>query len=242
MQIDATDAVAIGTSMASPQAAGAAALLFEKDPTLTQDKVTALLQAGAHAFRTGTPEFEDQGGPGELDVQGALDALEQVRDPAMALPSKGKSWITPGAGVVMADGSTPLTCILELRTADGLHRADFFDASRLAAVLELDGQTMAQPPPLQRRAPGLWFFTLTPPAGLGGRTLTVGATFDGAPIVTPVRVPIATDIWTANYPATTAGSRCSFASTSGQTRASGAWPWVLLAGMTLRRRRRRRRG
>ena len=163
MQIAATYAVAAGTSMSSPQAAGTAALLFQNDPTLTQDRILGLLQAGAHAFRTGPPRFEDQGGPGELDVLGSLDALEQDQSPSQTLPSKAASWIMPGADELMADGSTPLTCIVELRTTDGTHRADRFDPSRLAAIVELDGQMLSELPPMQRRAPGVWFFTLTPP-------------------------------------------------------------------------------
>ncbi|MEO6574728.1 MAG: S8 family serine peptidase, partial [Polyangiaceae bacterium] len=62
-QVDATHAVAVGTSMSAPMVAGAVALLFQRDPTLTQDKIVALLQAGAHPFRGSAP-FEDQGGPG----------------------------------------------------------------------------------------------------------------------------------------------------------------------------------
>ena len=62
--------------MASPMVAGAIALLFARDPTLTQDKLVGLLQAGAHPMRGYAP-FDDQNGPGELDVAGAFDALEQ---------------------------------------------------------------------------------------------------------------------------------------------------------------------
>ncbi len=238
MQVDATHAVAAGTSMSSPQAAGTAALLFQKDATLTQDQIVGLLQAGAHAFRTGQPRFEDQGGPGELDVAGSLDALEQEQSPALALPSRTTSWIMPGADELMADGSTPLTAIVELRTADGDRRADLFDPSRLAAVVELDGAMLSALPPMQRRAPGVWFFTLTPPPGLGGHTLTIGANFDGAPIVTPVSIPIATDVWTANYPSQTTGS-CRAAGTDRSEKTW--WPLTLLAlGVVAVRRKRTR--
>ncbi len=245
MQVDATHAVGVGTSMSAPQAAGAAALLFQKDPTLTQDKIMGLLQAGAHPFRTGTPPFEDQGGPGELDVQGSLDALDQVQDPAMALPCLAASWITLSADEVLADGSTPLTAIVELRTVGGAHRADFFDATRLAPVVLLDGAPFSPPPPLARRAPGVWVLTLMPPAGLGGHTLTLGATFDGSPIVTPKSIPIATEVWTASYPSTSGGSGCDLAAVElPLTRASAWWGWgspLLALGVCVRRRRRRAR-
>jgi len=235
MEVDATHAVSAGTSMSAPQAAAAAALLFQRDPTLTQDEIVGLLQAGAHPFRTGTPRFEDQGGPGELDVQGSLDALDQMQDPALALPSKAASWITLSADELTADGSTPLTAIVELRTADGAHRANLFNATRLAPVVQLDGSNLSQLPVMERRAPGVWIYTVTAPPGLGGHTLSLGASFDGEPIVTPKVVAIATDVWTASYPSTAAGS-CN----AGRGQAGGvAWPWVGIAiALGLRRRRR----
>jgi hypothetical protein len=227
MQIDATHAVAVGTSMSSPQAAGVAALLFQRDPTLTQDQIVGLLQAGVHSFRTGAPRFEDQGGPGEIDAQGSLDALEQMKSPTLVLPVLAASWITVSADELTADGSTPLTAIVELRTAGGAHRADLFNASRLAPVVKLDGSELSQLPPLQRRAPGVWVFTVTPPAGLGGHTLTLGATFDGAPIVAPKTVAISTDVWTENYPSSVAGS-CNV-SRVGAAVGSGWWFLACLA-------------
>jgi hypothetical protein len=237
MEVDPTHAVAAGTSMSSPQAAAAAALLFQRDPTLTQDQVVALLQAGAHPFRTGTPRFEDQGGPGELDVQGSLDALDQMKDPKLVLPSAAASWITLSADELTADGSTPLTAIIELRTAGGTHRADLFSASRLAPVVKLDGSMLSQLPPLQRRAPGVWVFTLSPPPGFGGHTLTLGATFDGEPIVTPKSVAIATDVWTANYPSSVSGS-CSVSTRHEGGAGMAGWPWsAALLAWALRRRR-----
>jgi hypothetical protein len=47
-----------------------------------------------------------------------------------------------------------------------------------------------------------------PAAGLGGSTVTLGATFDGAPVVVPKRVPIAIDVWSAEY-ATNATGGCA---------------------------------
>lgn len=238
MQVDATHAVAAGTSMSAPQAAATAALLFQRDPTLTQDKIVGLLQAGAHHFR-GLDPFEDQGGPGEIDVRGSLDALDQLQDPLLALPSKATSWITLSADELAADGSTPLTAIVELRTGDGAHRADYFDGTRLQAAVDLDGAKLTQQPPIQRRAPGVWFFTVTPPPGLGGHSVTLGATFDGVAIVTPKTVPIATETWTANYGASAAGSGGCDVHGRGGT-GEGWAVGLLLAAANLRRRRRSR--
>ena len=207
LQVDAFHAISQGTSMSAPMVTGAIALLFERDPTLTQDKIVGLLQAGAHPFRGAHP-FDDQAGPGELDVVGALDALDQSWNPAEVLPDPGSSWITLSASYLAADGSTPVTAVVELRTAASpARRADLFDVTRLRPVVEIDG--VPQPlPTLYRRAPGVWFFTVAPNAGRGGSAITLGATFDGEPIVLPKTIPIATDVWSGEY-ATTAKGGCA---------------------------------
>ena len=217
--------------MSAPMVAGAIALLFQRDPLLTQDKLVALLQAGAHAFRGAAP-FQDQGGPGELDVLGSLDALDQMHDPARFLPSLEKSWITLSADFAAADASTPLTVIVELRTADGQHRADML-GDRVRSLVLIDGAPQPSPP-LTRKAPGLWYFTVTPPRGLGGSALTVGASFDGQPIVAPRTVPIAVDIWSSEYAASAKGG-CAMRRPS---RAAGSFAVVLgLTAVILARRR-----
>ncbi|MDB4994288.1 MAG: Ser-type protease, partial [Myxococcaceae bacterium] len=198
-QVDADHAVAVGTSMSAPMVSGAVALLFQRDPTLTQDKITSLLQAGAHPFRGAAP-YQDQGGPGELDIVGTLDALDQMHTPALYLPSASRSWLTLSADYASADASTAITAIIELRTEDGQHRADFFDARRLQPFATLDGQPIAALPTIVRRGPGVYSYELTPPRGSGGSSLTLGATFDGTLIVATKTVPVGADIWTANYP------------------------------------------
>ncbi len=203
LQVDADHAISQGTSMSAPLVAGAVALLFERDPTLTQDALVGLLQAGAHPFR-GRHPFDDQSGPGELDVVGTLDALDQTWDPSEVLPDPGSSWLTLSAGYLAADGSTPLTAILELRTLGGAHRADLFDRTRLRPVVSIDGEAQSLPT-LVRRAPGVWTFTIASGAGLGGSSITLGATFDGEAVVVPKTVPIATDVWSSEYAATASG-------------------------------------
>jgi subtilisin family serine protease len=238
LQVDDTHGIAVGTSMSSPVVAGVVAGLLQKDPTLTQDKVLALLQAGAHRFRARAP-FDDQAGPGEVDLLGALDALDQMREPRLWLPSPAASWLTLSAAYVAADGSTPMSAIIELRTADGQHRGDFFDAPRLQPVLEVDGVPVLPPPQLLRRGPGVWFFTWTPPPGLGGSRATFGATFDGAPIVTSRTVPIATDHWTASYASEALGSACVAAPARGAASGASAPSAALLVGLAALVRRRR---
>ena len=208
LQIDDTHALAVGTSMSTPAVAGIVALLLQKDPTLTQDKILALLQAGAHRFRGASP-FNDQSSPGEVDALGSLDALEQMQSQTLQLPAADQSWVALSADYVAADASTPFTAVVELRTADGQHRADFFDQNRLQPVLMVDGTPIDPQPKLLRRGPGVFFFVWTPPPGLGGSRATFGASFDGQPIVATRTVPIATDNWTARYPSDAAGSGCN---------------------------------
>ncbi|MBX3222521.1 MAG: S8 family serine peptidase [Labilithrix sp.] len=226
LQIDDSHGIAIGTSMSAPVVAGVVALLLQADPTLTQDKVLALLQAGAHRFRQ-PALFDDQSGPGEVDALASLDALDQMQNPALHLPAFEQSWVALSSDYVPADGSTPVTAIIELRTADGAHRGDFFEAERLQPVLLVDGKAVNPAPVLVRRGPGVWFFAWEPPAGLGGSRATFGATFDGAPIVAPRTLPIAPDRWTAVYPSHAKGSSC--ASTAGTAGGSGALAWLGLA-------------
>ena len=206
LQVDATHATSQGTSMSSPMVAGVAAMLLQQDPTLTQDQVRALLQAGAHRFR-GTASYYDQSGPGELDADGAFAALDEMRNPLEALPSPEHSWLSLSADYVTADGSTPMTVLLELRNADGQRRASLFDISRLQPVASILGRPIDPQPKMVRGvAPGLFSFQVNLPRGLGGQALTLGATFDGANVVEPVTIPIATDAWTANYLAQAKGA------------------------------------
>jgi subtilisin family serine protease len=205
-QIDATHAVALGTSFSAPIVAGVAAILLQHDPTLTQDGILAALQGGAHPLR-GKSAFEDQTGTGEVDVLGAVAAADRQRDPISALPASDGVWLTLGADAYLADGSTPLGAIVELRSAGTGNGpappADGFDPRRLGVYALVDGVLRAGAvQSLARRGPGVWVATLGPPglpAGLGGSRLTVGVTFDGRDIVARKSVPIATDVWNAEY-------------------------------------------
>jgi hypothetical protein len=149
---------------------------------------------------------------------------------------RAQSWLTPSAEFYRADGSTPFQAILELRAApvDGAAPApaEGFANDRLGAYVLVDGK----PYPggvqsLDRRGPGVWIATVVLPAGLGGTTLTLGATFDGQPIAGDVSVPIAVDAWNAEYPASIAGG-CSVAPIAG-SRTERAPPLALLVGLWL---------
>jgi subtilisin family serine protease len=202
-QIDATHGVSFGTSFSAPIVAGAIAVLLQHDPTLTQDEVLAALQGGAHPLRGAAP-FEDQAGPGEVDVLGAVRAADRNRTPQTALPSRSSSWLTLGADVYLADGSTPLQGVVELRTAPDasgtVAPADGIGAGRLASYALVDGEPDdAAIQSLTRRGPGVWLVTTQLPPGLGGSQLTVGVTLDGQDVVMPKTIPIAADTWDADY-------------------------------------------
>ncbi len=233
MEVDPTHAVASGTSMSSPMVAGISALLLQANSTLTADVVRALLQAGAHKAR-GLAPYYDQAGPGEVDALGALAALDELATPSSALPSASTSWMTLSEDFATADGSTPVTAILELRTADNT-RASLFDSSRLVPVALIDGAPLSPQPPIARGAAGgLFTFVVALPRGLGGSELTLGALFDGQDVVPRATIPISADAWTANYPASVWGG-CQ---ASGQTgRPSALTLGVLVALLFLRRQK-----
>jgi hypothetical protein len=237
-QVDVYHAASFGTSFSAPIVAGAVAVLFQHDPTLTQDEVVAALQGGAHPLRA-PAQYPDQAGVGEVDVLGAVQAADRLRDPQAALPAADQSWITLGADPFFADGSTPMQAIVELRAqktgSSPPPPADGFADGRLAVYVKVDAAVRDDAvASLVRRGPGVWVATVSLPPGLGGDTLTVGATFDGADIAEPKTVPIATDAWTADYAASVKGG-CGIASS---TRA--AW-WIPLAAFALLVRRRRAR-
>jgi subtilisin family serine protease len=236
-EIDSRHAVSFGTSFSAPIVAGTVAVMLQHDPTLTEDAILAALQGGAHPLR-GPIAFEDQAGAGEVDVLGAVAAVDRLKDPELALPSRGESWLTLGADHYAADGSTPLQAIIELRarsTARSAPVADGFGAGRLAVYAHVDGRVFDDSVETSRRGPGVWIATVRLPPGLGGSTLTVGATFDGAPVVLPRSIPIATDTWNAEYPAAVRGG-CSLAEPSLRTAegsAGRAWAAAAAAALCL---------
>jgi len=196
MLVDSLHGVSMGTSFSAPLVAGAVAIMLQSDPTLTEDVITSALRGGAHRLRANAP-FDDQAGTGELDIRGALAVLEQRRNPVLAVPSRIESWLTLGADPCLADGSTPFEAFLELRSQRvGTGSADpagGFDPTRLAPSVRVDSVDYDRTATITSLTAGAWLIAVRLPAGLGGRTLTLGATFDGVDIVNPKSVPIAVD-------------------------------------------------
>jgi MYXO-CTERM domain-containing protein len=215
--------------MAAPIVTGAVALLFARDPTLTQEQVRTLLQAGARRLEGAAPD-EQQVGVGALDLEGALSVAIAEDSPINREPST-KSWLSLAASFLHPDPEWPVVGYLELRDDNG-KIADGFDSTRL--VLTVSGGELREA--LVRVAPGLWRFSLAAPAGSGGSTVTIAATFDGRPIVSR-KVSVGVDRWVAEEGASARGG-CSV------SRASAGWPWLLatlsLLGMRQRRASNRR--
>lgn len=228
--IDESHGVASGTSMAAPLVAGAIALLFERDRTLTQDQARALLQAGARRPE-GLIFTEQQLGAGALDVEGAISAQLSDDSPIRRQPTSN-SWIALAASYARPDPEWPLEGLAELRAADG-RLADGFDPDRLRLVVS--GGRIHQP--LRRVAPGLYRFALLSAPDSGGRTLGMSLRFDDETIVER-KLPIAVDAGAASGAVSLRGG-CALGR---QLEAGTAW-WlglIALGQLVLRRVRRSR--
>ncbi len=198
--VDADHALLSGSSMSSPQVAGAVALLLERDPRLTQREILHLLQGGARR-PIGNITSDLQLGAGALDVAGAMDAYDartsgRVRDPDAAASwlSLGNTYLHPGAG-------PPLVGTVEVRAADGTV-ADGYDSGRL--TLEVGEEGIVEQP-LARVAPGLHRFAVGARSGMGARFLRLDVKLDGVALGPPGSrvsghrlVPIGADRWLAS--------------------------------------------
>ena len=108
MQDDDAHAVAVGTSMSSPLVAGVVALLLQKDPTLTQEKVLALLQAGAGV----KGEFENR-------LKGLIEEVKASPVPIILFIDEAHNMIGAGGQAGQNDAANLLKPALargELRT------------------------------------------------------------------------------------------------------------------------------
>lgn len=225
--VDDHHAVTSGTSMAAPIVAGAIALLFERDPTLSQREVLALMQAGARRSR-GNLALPHQLGPGILDLMGTLSILNSDESPLDGVPTSEDSWMIVSSGFARPDPNWTLQGMLELRRELGVI-VDGFDPARL--TLEVSGGLLAKP--LTRVAAGLWRFELAAPGGSGGKSMSVVARFDGQ-LLLARELPIAVDPWVADGGVRTSGG-CTAAPVSGSSLGVG---WLALLLFFARRRRR----
>ena len=230
--VDDWHAIGAGTSMSAPFVAGAAALLLQQDPSLTQAQVTEVLQAGA-ARPHGTAPFDYQLGPGELDLLGALQVLGQ--QPAGAEPDAGQSFFVLSSPVVRPDPSWPVQAVIQLRSAN---RAVASGTGGQALSVHLDGALLTEP--LTRMKAGTWTFAFAAPEGSGGGVVTVDVRVGGLSLGART-VPIGVDAWAARSGIVAVGG-CSFVPSSPVDAARSRWALVLaLLGAACARRRRRAR-
>jgi MYXO-CTERM domain-containing protein len=225
--VDDDHAVTGGTSMSAPLVTGAIALLFERDPTLHQAEVKALLQAGAHSLHVAGAQAE-QLGAGRLDLERTLQALDEGM--LERAPGRGTELLL-AASYAHPDPSWPLEGLVEVRDDAG-EIADGFDAARLA--LFTDGASVSEP--LVRLAPGLWRFAIVAPSGSGGRSLALSLRFDGHEIAAKT-LPIAVERSLADTLPSARGG-CGVA--AGAVDSSFGAPFAALGVVMLASRRRRR--
>ena len=239
--VDETHAITAGSSMSAPHVAGAVALLLQRDRTLTQGRITEALQAGAR-YPSGLVPSEPQLGPGELDVLGAMRAIEE--DVGAVEPDLSKSWYVLSSAYARPDPSWPVHGTVELRRPDGTP-ASGLDGSKLR--LEVRGGTVLVEP--ERVRHGMFHFAVAGARGRGGQTMTIDVTYDGATLCSapgqtdcgPRVLPIGGDVWVARGGLEGVGGGCSCAQPGGQGSAGAAAAAAALGALAARRRRRRTR-
>src|SRR6185503_15178020 len=135
--VDGSHALLSGSSMSSPQVAGAIALLFERDARLTQPEILHLLQGGARR-PVGPITGDFQLGAGALDVVGAVDALLAQTSGFARDPDALASWLSL-ANTYLHPGRGPsLVGTVAVRAADG-SVADGYDQGRLTLEVGEEG-------------------------------------------------------------------------------------------------------
>ena len=223
--IDDRHAVAAGTSMSAPHVSGAVALLLQMDPTLTQARLTEVLEAGARRVSGSQPDLA-QLGPGELDLEGARQAL-MAESGTSAAPDVVHSWVTISSAYARPDATWPVWGTVELRKADG-SIAGGVDGSKLS--LAVTGGTVYQE--MTKVRPGLFRFAVAGNDGGAGTLLRVETAYDGALIATYV-LPIGEDYWSAQDPAVGAVGGCTCRAGAGSGRAPPEGIAASLVGLGL---------
>ncbi|RLB53704.1 MAG: serine protease [Deltaproteobacteria bacterium] len=224
---DSRHAITSGTSMSAPFVSGAAALLLQADPTLTQAEVKELLQAGA-ARPTGLVAHDTQQGPGELDMLGALQVYEErlgngARADVLA------SYVVLSTAYARPDPAWPVRGVVQLRHAD---RTVAMGVTAAELRLQVTGGTVVEPLTLVRG--GLFEFAVAAPRGSGGSEITIDVRYRGLSLGVRT-LPVAVDAWTAGAGVQAVGA-CAVAAPETPP---GAWLWTLVLGWAAACRRRR---
>jgi hypothetical protein len=227
--------ITTGTSMSAPQVTGAAALMLEQRPDLTQAEVTEILQAAARPLQGSW--FPESGvGPGALDLRHALEVL--AAEPEVgAPPDLSQSWWVLGAETARPDRTWPVWGTIELRRSKG-EIATGLDGSLLG--VEIEGGALISS--ITKVRSGLFRFAVAGNPGGGGGTMRVRVTYDGVPFGEEHVIPVAIDAWAVGaQPTATGGCDCASARGRGGD-VGGAWMLPVALGLAFSRRLRRRAG
>ncbi len=230
--VDERHALTSGTSMAAPHVAGAAALLLQQNPNLTQGELLEIMQAGARR-PTGVVPYDYQQGVGAVDLLGAVGALdEQALD---RKPDLEESYYVLSSPYARPDPSWPVRGTIELRSADG---AVVHGIAAKRVKIRTRGAELIEPVTLVRA--GLYRFSFSAPRGSGGTTASVEVLVDGQSLGERV-LPVGVDAWAAGSGVKPVGGcACSVpAPVEGSARSLSLVALLALAG--LRRGRSARR-
>jgi subtilisin family serine protease len=223
-------ALTAGTSMAAPMVSGAAALLLEGHPSLTQGELRDLLITGSSPLAV-PPDVAGRQGGGLLDVARSIAASGARARASGEQPQVELSRLELAASSLVADASRSVSGLLWLR--DGSD--EVFDAATERIRLEVTGGELRAGP--ERVAPGLYRFAIAAPAP-APIELLLTAHFDGAAFLS-----LAAPIDGGSAPEATSrddGGCALRANTPGRVAAGWASGWSMLGLAGLLRRRARR--
>lgn len=167
-----------GTSMAAPMVSGAAALLLERQPGLTQPELRGLLLAGAAPLAV-APDLATREGAGVLDIERSVDAASSPPRTAESVPSPVHSRLRAARDMLWSDPTRALTLLLWLRDETGA----VFDAGAERLAVTLSGGELREA--ALRVAPGLYQFSVAalPEAPAN---VHVGVLFEAQPLASLV--------------------------------------------------------
>jgi hypothetical protein len=202
---------------------GALALLLERDPTLTQEQLRGLAQAGSDALAV-APETASREGGGVLNIERTFQALSApVRTPG-ELPDPERSRLRFAGAFVPVDGDRALTARLWLRDAQG----GVFDAAveRVSARVER-GELRSG---VERLGPGLYGVRVA--AASRAATLRLEVRLDERPFLSAELPSVGTE-----PPRPSSDSGCAFGAVPARgVPLAGLWSLAALAGALERRR------
>jgi MYXO-CTERM domain-containing protein len=220
--------------MAAPIVAGAAALLLERDPTLTHTQVRQLLQTGARKLSTAVvPQAELRSGAGILDAVSSLEALAALQTTARGAPKASQSHLLLAADLLRPSSDSRVQGLLQLRDEEG-HVAANIDEDRLS--VQVDGARLSRR--LRAQTAGLYDFELAGLVDSGGSQATVTVSFDDRPFLATT-IAIAVDS-SAQLEGQTVSGGCGIALASGAPSERSHWPLAVLGVLVAALQRRRR--